>query len=147
MSEMGPSPLSPDSVPGVQSARAAAISMTANAASAGGSGMGMGGMGAPMAGMMAGGALAASAGKGIKVGNAGTKKDEDEDDKDLTAIGATGVFMGDESKPVELPDILTTKPASDKVADFENVDASALFERGGSKGAVAPPVLGASAEL
>ncbi len=107
----------------------------------------MGGMGAPMAGMMAGGALAASAGKGIKVGGSVNKKDEDEDDKDLTAIGATGVFMGDESKPVELPDILTNKSGTDKVPDFENVDASSLFERGGSKGAVAPPVLGASAEL
>ncbi|WP_457226657.1 PPE domain-containing protein [Mycobacteroides abscessus] len=147
LSEMGPSPLSPDSVPGVQSARAAAISMAGNPTAAGGTGYGMGGMGAPMAGMMAGGALAASAGKGIKVGGTVNKKDEDEDDKDLTAIGATGVFMGDESKPVELPDILTSKSGSDKVADFENVDTSTLFERGGSKGAVAPPVLGASAEL
>jgi hypothetical protein len=146
LSEMGPSPLSPDSVPGVQSARAAAVSMTANPISAGGGGFGMGGMGAPMAGMMAGGALAASAGKGIKAGSGG-KKDENEDDEKLAAIGATGVFMGDESKPVELPDILTNKSGSDKVADFESVDAASLFERGGSKGAVAPPVLGASAEL
>ncbi|MUM18036.1 PPE domain-containing protein [Mycobacterium sp. CBMA271] len=146
MSEMGPSPLSPDSVPGTQSARAAAVSLAGNPTSASGTGMGMG-MGG-MGGMMAGGAMAAgaAASKGVKVGNGG-KKDEDEDDDKLTAIGATGVFMGDESKPVDLPDILTNKSGSDKVADFENVDASKLFERGGSKGAVAPPVLGASADL
>lgn len=141
----GPRPLSPDSIPGVQTARAGAPSLTVPAGHSVSSGMGgFGGMGAPMAGMLAG-AGAAGAAKGIKVGNGG-KSDKDEDEDGLTEIGATGVYVGDESRPVQLPDILTAA-AKDKVADFDNVDATTLFERGGSKGAVAPPVLGATADL
>lgn len=141
----GPRALNPDSLPGggTAAARATATALSSTSSPSTG-GMGMSGMGG-MGGMMAAGGLAAAAGasRGIKANDG--KKSEEEDDESLANISATGVFVGNNAVD-DLTD-LTARPLSGKVSDFEYVDATAQLEPGGSKGSVAPPVLGASADL